>query len=73
MEAVILILSAWIAILYLEASYWIVRAVLRWAPMNAAGVGAGWLAKQSGFEILEALGVGVAVCLVARRALRPRY
>lgn len=73
MEVVIVILAAWIAILYLEAVYWIVRIALRWVPMIAAGVGSSWLAQRSGFEILEALSVGVIVCVLARCFVGPNF
>lgn len=72
MEVVVVILSAWVAILYLEAVYWAVRLVLSSTPMIAAGVGAGWLAQASGLGDVEALGVGVMVCLAGRCLLRPR-
>ncbi|GAM97335.1 hypothetical protein U91I_00961 [alpha proteobacterium U9-1i] len=72
MEALIVALFALAAIVLLEAGYWIALCLARWAPVIALGALAGWLAGRHGAEPLEALGLGILTCLVARQLLRPR-
>ena len=59
MEALIIALFALLAIVLLEAGYWIAIALARWAPVIAAGALVGWLAQRHGADQLEALGLGV--------------
>lgn len=73
MEALIVSLFALFAIVLLDAGYWIAIALARWAPVIAAGAIAGWLAVRCGAEPLEALGLGLIVCLIARHLLKPRW
>lgn len=73
MEALIVSPFALFAIIPLEAGYWIAVALARWAPVIAVGALAGWLAERYGAEPLEALGLGVIVCLVARHLMKPRW
>lgn len=73
MEALIVSLLVLFVIVLLEAGYWIAIAVARWAPVIAAGALAGWLAGRYGAEQLEALGLGLMVCLIARHLLKTRW
>lgn len=73
METLIVSLLALFVIAFLEAGYWISVAVARWAPVIAVGALAGWLAIQYGAEPLEALGLGVIVCLIGRHLLNSRW
>jgi len=73
MEALIVSLFALLAIVLLEAGYWIALALARWSPVIAAGALAGWLAGRHGADHLEALGLGALTCLIARHLLRPRW
>lgn len=73
MEALIVALFALFAIVLLEAGYWIAIALARWALVIAVGALAGWLANRHGAEPLEALLLGVIVCLIARHLLKPRW
>lgn len=73
MEALIVALFALLVMVLLEAGYWIALALMRWAPVIAAGALTGWLALRHGGAPLEALGLGVIVCLVVRHLLRPRW
>lgn len=72
MEALIAALFALLVMVLLEAGYWIARALMRWAPVIAAGAIAGWLVGRYGAEPLEAAGLGLIVCLIARHLLKPR-
>ncbi len=73
MEALIVPLFGLVAILLLEAGHWIAIAVTRRAAVIAAGALAGWLAGRNGAAPLEALRLGVIVCLIARHRLKPRW
>lgn len=73
MEALIVALFALLAMVLLEAGYWIALSLMRWAPVIAAGAIAGWHVGRYGAEPLEALGLGLIVCVVARRLLKPRW
>lgn len=73
MEAIIVALFALFAMILLEAGYWMALSLARWAPVIAVGALAGWLAGRHGAEPLEALGLGILICLVARHLLRPRW
>lgn len=72
MEALILTLLALLAMTLIEAGYWIVLAMTRWTPVIGAGVLGGLVAQSFGFDRLEALAIGVLICLVLRHALRRR-
>ncbi|MCC6789671.1 MAG: hypothetical protein IT547_17700 [Hyphomonadaceae bacterium] len=73
MEALIASFFALFTIILLEAGYWIAIALARWAQVVAAGALAGWLSALYGAEPLEALLLGVIVCLIARHLLKPRW
>ena len=70
MEAVIVALFALLAIVLLDACYWIAISLARWAPVIAVGALAGWVAHRHGVEPLEVLGVAIFACLVTRHMLR---
>lgn len=72
MEALILVAFALGAIVLLEAGYCIVVSLMRWAPVIAIGVVFAWLAVRHAVEPVDALGVAIAACLVARHMLRRR-
>jgi hypothetical protein len=65
-EAVIVALFALLAIVLLEAGYWMAISLARRAPVVAAGALVGWLAERGGANHLDALGLGLVACLVAR-------
>lgn len=69
MEALIVSLFALMAIILLEAGYWIGAALARWSPVLLIGTMVGWLAACQGADHLGALGSGVLTCLVCRWAL----
>ena len=73
MEALIVALFALLAIVLLEAGYWIALSLMRWAPVIATGALAGWLAERHGAGHLEAFGLAALTCLIARCLLRPRW
>lgn len=73
MEALILLAAALIVIVLLEAGYYLAIGLMRWAPVLVVGVAAFWLAHRHGAGDLEALGLAMAVCFLARRLLRPRW
>ena len=73
MEAIIVAGFALLAIVLLEAGYWIAMSLTRWAPVVAAAALAGWLAQHLGAQPLEALGVAAIAFLLARHLLRPRW
>lgn len=73
MEALIVAAFTLLAIVLLEAGYWIAMSLVRWAPIVAAATLAGWLAHRLGAERLEALGVAALAFLLARHLLRRRW
>ena len=73
MEALIVAVAALAVLVLVDAGYWIAISLVRWSPVIAAGVIAGWLAHHHGAQSLEALGIGFLVSVVARHFLRPRY
>ncbi len=73
MEALIVALFALVAIVFLEAGYWIAISLARWSPVIAVGAVVGWLAGRHCVEPLEALGLAVVACLIARQLLPPRW
>lgn len=73
MEALIIAIAALAVLVLIDAGYWIAISLVRWSPVIAAGVLAGWLAHHHGVARLEALGVGFLACVVARHVLRSRY
>lgn len=73
MEALIVAIAALAVLVLIDAGYWIAVSLVRWLPVVAIGVLAGWLALQNGVQGLEALGIGFAASVVARHSLRTRF
>ena len=72
MEALIVAIAALALLVLIDAGYWIAISLVRWSPVIAVGVLAGWIAHHHGAESLEALGIGFLASVVARHVLRPR-
>lgn len=73
MEALIVGIAVLAVLVLVDAGYWIAISLVRWSPVIAAGVLAGWLAHHHGAESLEALGIGFLASVVARHVMRPRF
>jgi hypothetical protein len=73
MEAVIVAIAALAALVLIDAGYWIAINLVRWSPVIAAGVLAGWLAHHQGAQSLEALGISLFASVVARHFMRSRF
>lgn len=73
MEALIVAIAALAVLVLVDAGYWIAISLVRWSPVVAIGVLAGWLALQNGVQSLEALGIGFVASVVARHCLRTRF
>ena len=69
MEALIVILFALIAAVLLEGVYAIAVSLARWAPLIAAGMLCGWIARDLGAPHAVVLALGALTALALRRML----
>lgn len=70
MEALVVGIAVLIALVLIDAGYWIAISLMRWAPVIILGAAAGWFAVRSGSEPWEALVAGALVAMVVRHLLR---
>ncbi|HEX8901351.1 hypothetical protein [Vitreimonas sp.] len=65
MEALVVACAALVALVLIDAGYWIAVSLARWAPVIATGVAAAWFAMRAGLHPTETLiVVGLASLLV---------
>lgn len=70
MEALVVGIAALIALVIIDAGYWIAISLTRWAPVIIVAAAAVWFALRSGSEPLEALVAGSIVAMLTRHLLR---
>lgn len=68
MEALVVAITALIALVLIDAGHWIAVSLVRWTPIIVVGAIAGWLAGRQGLEPFEALGMGILASTLARYA-----
>ncbi len=66
MEALVVAIIALVALVLIDAGYWIAMNLVRWSPVIIVGATAGWLAVRAGVAPGEALITGVLASMVAR-------
>lgn len=70
MEALVVALAALIALVLIDAGYWIAVSLVRWTPVLIVGVAAGWFAYREGLGPTEALAAGALASIAVRHLLR---
>jgi|GEM_PF-6187403 len=60
-------LAALIALVLIDAGYWIAVSLVLWSPVIIVGAATGWLAIHEGMAPAEALITGVLASIVVRR------
>jgi fructose-specific phosphotransferase system IIC component len=69
-EALVVALAALVALVLIDAGYWIAMSLARWAPVVTIGVAAAWLAVHSGLGSTEALIAGALAGFLVRHLRR---
>jgi hypothetical protein len=70
MEALVVALAALVALVLIDAGYWIAVSLVRWSPVIIVGATTGWLAVHEGMAPAEALIMGGIASIVVRHLLR---
>lgn len=70
MEALVVTLAALVALVVIDAGYWIATSLVRWSPVIMVGAATGWLAVREGMAPAEALIMSVLAGMVVRHLLR---
>ncbi|MCR6645800.1 MAG: hypothetical protein NVV62_15420 [Terricaulis sp.] len=70
MEALVVGAAILIALVMIDASYWLAVSLIRWAPVLIVATIAGWLAQHRGLAPLEALALSALASVVARHLSR---
>jgi hypothetical protein len=63
-------LAALVALVLIDAGYWIAVSLVRWSPVIIVGAAMGWLAVREGMAPAEALIMSVLASMVVRRLVR---
>lgn len=66
MEALVVALAALIALVLIDAVYWIAVSLVRWSPVIIVGALTGWFTVRAGMAPAEALITGVLASIVVR-------
>lgn len=69
METLVIVLAALVAIVLIDAGYWIAVSLMRWTPVLIVGAAIGWIAPRAGLSFIEALAAGVIASLAVRHLL----
>lgn len=70
MEALVVALAALVALVLVDAGYWIAVSLVRWSPVIIVGSAMGWLAVREGMAPAEALIMSVLASMVVRHLVR---
>lgn len=70
MEALVVALGALVALVLIDAGYWIAVSLVRWSPVIIVGAATGWLAVREGMAPAEALIMSVLASMVVRQLSR---
>jgi len=70
MEALVVALAALVALVLIDAGYWIAVSLMRWSPVLIVGAAAGWFAHRAGLGPTEALAAGALASIAVRHLLR---
>jgi hypothetical protein len=70
MEALVVALAALVALVLIDAGYWIAVSLVRWTPVLIVGAAAGWFAYREGLGPTEGLAAGALASIVVRQFLR---
>ena len=66
MEALVIALAALVALVLIDAGYWMAVSLVRWSPVIIVGATAGWFSVHQGLASSEALITGVLASIVVR-------
>ena len=70
MEALVVACAALVALVLIDAGYWIAVSLMRWTPVLIVGAAIGWFAHRGGLSSTEALAAGVLASISVRHLLR---
>ena len=70
MEAIVVAIAALVALVLIDAGYWIAVSLVRWSPVIIVGAATGWLAVHEGMGPAEALIMGGIASIVVRHLIR---
>lgn len=70
MEALVVALAALVALVLIDAGYWIAVSLVRWSPVIIVGAALGWLAVREGMAPAQALIMSVLASIVVRHLSR---
>lgn len=70
MEALMVACAALVALVLINAGYWLAISLMRWGPALIAGAVAGWFALRHGLDPMAALALGALTSGAARHLLR---
>jgi len=63
-------LAALVALVLIDAGYWIVLSLMRWSPILIIGAAIGWFTHRSGLAPSQALAAGALASIAVRHLLR---
>jgi len=70
MEALVVACAALVALVLIDAGYWIAVSLMRWTPVLIVGAAIGWFAHREGLGSIEALAAGTLASMAVRHLLR---
>ena len=70
MDALVVAVAALIALVLIDAGYWIAISLMRWSPVILSGAATAWFASREGLGAIEALATGLVAGLVVRAITR---
>ncbi|MGE0742477.1 MAG: hypothetical protein AB7O98_14140, partial [Hyphomonadaceae bacterium] len=70
MEAIVVACAALVALVLIDAGYWIAVSLMRWSPVFIIGAATGWCAHREGLGPIEALAAGALASMAVRHLLR---
>jgi hypothetical protein len=70
MEALVVACAALVALVLIDAGYWIAVSLMRWTPVLIVGAAIGWFAHREGLGPTEALAAGALASIAVRQLLR---
>jgi len=70
MEALVVACAALVALVLIDAGYWIAVSLMRWTPVLIVGAAIGWFVHREGLRSIEALAAGTLASIAVRHLLR---